>query len=326
MKFSSGSPSLRSAFAAAAAIACLVSISAQSLRAQRLPTTVLPQHYTLTLTPDLKAATFTGDESIDVTLNEPASTITLNAAEIAFQSVTITAAGKEQTATVSLDDDKQQATFTFPDTLSRRQGHTLPSTTPASSTTSCAASISPRPPSATTPSRSSNPPTRAAPFLPSTSRPSRPPTTFRWSSTPATPPSPTAPSSPTRPAPAPASTRSSSSPRPKCPPISSPSWSATFNAPRGESDGVAIRACATPDKVALTPYALEVAKYVLHYYNTYFGIPYPLKKLDLIALPDFEAGAMENFGAITYRETDLLIDPKTASVGAKREVALVDRA
>ena len=41
----------------------------------------------------------------------------------------------------------------------------------------------------------------------------------------------------------------------------------------------------------------------LHYYNNYFGIPYPLKKLDLIALPDFEAGAMENFGAITYRET-----------------------
>ena len=41
---------------------------------------------------------------------------------------------------------------------------------------------------------------------------------------------------------------------------------------------------------------------MLHYYNNYFGIPYPLKKLDLIALPDFEAGAMENFGAITYRE------------------------
>jgi aminopeptidase N len=86
---------------------------------------------------------------------------------------------------------------------------------------------------------------------------------------------------------------------------------------------VAIRVCSTPDKVALTPYGVDVAKYVLHYYNNYFGIPYPLKKLDLIALPDFEAGAMENFGAITYRETDLLIDPKTASIGAKKEVALV---
>ena len=83
-----------------------------------------------------------------------------------------------------------------------------------------------------------------------------------------------------------------------------------FQCTSGKSDGVAIRACATPDKVALTPYALDVAKYMLHYYNNYFGIHYPLKKLDLVALPDFEAGAMENFGAITYRETDLLIDPK----------------
>ena len=95
-----------------------------------------------------------------------------------------------------------------------------------------------------------------------------------------------------------------------------------FQCTAGEQDGVTIRVCSTPDKVALTPYAVDVAKYVLHYYNTYFGIPYPLKKLDLIALPDFEAGAMENFGAITYRETALLIDPKTASIGAKKEVAL----
>jgi aminopeptidase N/puromycin-sensitive aminopeptidase len=95
-----------------------------------------------------------------------------------------------------------------------------------------------------------------------------------------------------------------------------------FQCTAGTSDGVAIRSCATPDKVALTPYSVDVAKFVLHYYNNYFGIPYPLKKLDLIALPDFEAGAMENFGAITYRETALLLDPKTASVGAKKDVAL----
>ena len=48
-----------------------------------------------------------------------------------------------------------------------------------------------------------------------------------------------------------------------------------------------------------------------------------MPKLDMIALPDFEAGAMENFGAITYRETDLLIDENTASVDAKKTVALV---
>jgi aminopeptidase N/puromycin-sensitive aminopeptidase len=95
-----------------------------------------------------------------------------------------------------------------------------------------------------------------------------------------------------------------------------------FQCTTGESDGVTIRSCSTPDKVALTPYSVDVAKFVLHYYNNYFGISYPLKKLDLIALPDFEAGAMENFGAITFRETALLTDPKTASVSALKGVAL----
>ncbi len=91
-----------------------------------------------------------------------------------------------------------------------------------------------------------------------------------------------------------------------------------FQCTHGEQDGVAIGVCSTPDKVALTSYGVEIAKFVLHYYNTYFGIPYPLKKLDLIALPDFEAGAMENFGAITYREDALLLDPKTASLHSKK--------
>ena len=86
---------------------------------------------------------------------------------------------------------------------------------------------------------------------------------------------------------------------------------------------MALRVCSTPDKVALTSFAMDVAKFTLHYYDTYFGIHYPLKKLDLIGIPDFEAGAMENFGAITFRESDLLIDPKTASVAVKKEVALV---
>jgi aminopeptidase N len=66
-----------------------------------------------------------------------------------------------------------------------------------------------------------------------------------------------------------------------------------------------------------------LSEYILHYYDNYFGIKYPMPKLDMIAIPDFEAGAMENFGAITYRETDLLIDEKTASLGAKEEVASV---
>ena len=96
-----------------------------------------------------------------------------------------------------------------------------------------------------------------------------------------------------------------------------------FQCSSGSSDGIPIRACATPDKAQYTSFAVSAAEFVLHYYNTYFGIKYPMPKLDMIALPDFEAGAMENFGAITYRETDLLIDEKNASIDAKKNVGLV---
>lgn len=50
---------------------------------------------------------------------------------------------------------------------------------------------------------------------------------------------------------------------------------------------------------------------------------YPLKKLDLLPIPDFAAGAMENWGCVTFREVDLLIDEKTASVANKKRVSLV---
>ncbi len=96
-----------------------------------------------------------------------------------------------------------------------------------------------------------------------------------------------------------------------------------FKCTNGKADGVPIRACSTPDKVAMTRFAVESAEYILPYYNKYFGIKYPMPKLDMVALPDFEAGAMENFGCITYRETDLLADEKTSSIPAKKRVAIV---
>ncbi len=71
----------------------------------------------------------------------------------------------------------------------------------------------------------------------------------------------------------------------------------------------------------MTKFALDAAKWDLHYYNQYFGIHYPLAKLDLIAIPDFDAGAMENFGCITFRETDLLIDKKDDDLDARKQIA-----
>ncbi len=111
------------AFWCAAALAILIFSFPGIVFGQRLPTTVIPTHYTLKLAPDLKAATFSGEEAIDVNLQQPTRSITLNAIEITFQSVTILSNGSQQTGTVSLDADKQQATFTFPDTRPRRQRH-----------------------------------------------------------------------------------------------------------------------------------------------------------------------------------------------------------
>ncbi len=88
-------------------------------------------------------------------------------------------------------------------------------------------------------------------------------------------------------------------------------------------DGTLIRVWATPDRAHLGDLALETSVSILDYMNEYFGIPYPLEKLDHIALPDFAAGAMENWGAITYRERILLYDPLKSTAITKQSIAEV---
>ena len=70
-------------------------------------------------------------------------------------------------------------------------------------------------------------------------------------------------------------------------------------------------------------FALDTSVKLLSFFNDYFGIAYPLEKLDHIAIPDFAAGAMENWGAVTYRETALLVDPQNSSAGTRQRVAEV---
>jgi len=70
-------------------------------------------------------------------------------------------------------------------------------------------------------------------------------------------------------------------------------------------------------------FALDVAKRGIEFFEEYYGVPYPLKKCDHIAIPDFSAGAMENWGLITYRERCLLADPATTSASGREIVALV---
>lgn len=87
--------------------------------------------------------------------------------------------------------------------------------------------------------------------------------------------------------------------------------------------GVTVRVFVTPGKKAQTTFALDTAIKCLDFYEKYFDIPYPLPLLDLIAIPDFAAGAMENWGAVTYRESALLFDEEHSSLGNKQRVAIV---
>ena len=80
-----------------------------------------------------------------------------------------------------------------------------------------------------------------------------------------------------------------------------------------DAGGIAVRAVHVAGKDHLTSFALEAAVHALSFFTEYFDQPYPGDKLDLVAIPDFAMGAMENLGCITFREVDLLTDPARSS-------------
>ncbi len=293
-----------------------VALAAAGAQAQRLPGDVRPEHYRLAITPDLGRATFRGTETIDVTLAEPARTITLNAIELEIQSVS----ANGQPGAVSFDEGRQQATFSFAQVLPA--GHAAVEVAftgvlndklrgfylSKSKTRSYAVTQF-----ESTDARRAFPcfdePALKATFdvaltidagdtaISNTNIVSDEPAgfgkhTLRFATT------------------------------PKMSTYLVAYLVGDFACSEGKAEGVPIRVCSTPDKVKLTEFALKGAEHFLKYYDRYFGIKYPMPKLDLIAIPDFEAGAMENFGAITYRETALLVDEKDSSINEKKRVSV----
>ena len=304
-------------FVRSTVLALLALTAAAAVSAQRLPGGVHPEHYSLSLTPDLKAATFSVTETIDLSLEAPTMTITLNAAEIAFLSVK----SGTQDATVSLNPEKEQATFTFAQPLSAGKVHLVIQYTGILNDKLRGFYLSKT--KARNYAVTQFEATDARRAFPSFDEPALKATydialtvdaadtvisnTNQIADVPA----------------GPGKHKLTFATTPKMSTYLVAFLVGDFKCTSGSADGVPIRACSTPDKVQYTKFAVESAEYVLHYYDTYFGIKYPMPKLDMIALPDFEAGAMENFGCITYRETDLLVDSKTGSVPSKKEVASV---
>jgi puromycin-sensitive aminopeptidase len=78
-------------------------------------------------------------------------------------------------------------------------------------------------------------------------------------------------------------------------------------------NGTPVRVIHVPGKGHLTDFGMRIGTFALDWFERYYGIPYPSEKVDLIALPDFAAGAMENLGCITFREVLLLVDPATST-------------
>ena len=303
-------------------LAVAVAAFASPAFAQRLPGGVTPEHYTLWVAPDIAAATFRGTVDIRVRIEQPTAAITLHAAEIAFDAVTIEAGGKTVTATVTENTKDEMVTFTAPAPLAagtaaihvtyrgilndKLRGFYLSKGANRNYAVSQMEATDAR---------------RAFPCFDEPAKKA----TFDISMTIAA--GDMAISNGAQVADTPGPDAGTHTVRFATTPKMSTYLVALlvgdFVCREGASDGIAIRVCATPDKKDLTGFAMEAAQYEVKFFNDYFGIKYPFGKLDIIGIPDFAAGAMENAGAITFRERMLLVDEATASIGVRKAVASV---
>ncbi|MBP7777688.1 MAG: M1 family metallopeptidase [Acidobacteria bacterium] len=305
-------------------VALILVLTALPAAAQRLPPGVTPEHYTLWFAPDLEHATFRGRADIRVRVEKPINSITLHAAEIGFGEVLIETPTVTAVAHVSTDATAETATFSLlPPQLIPAGPATIRITYTGllndklrgfylSKANGRAYAVS------------QMEATDARRAFPGFDEPAQK-ATFDISLT--VPAGDTAISNgrvvSDTPGPEPGTHTLTFATTPKISTYLVALLVGDFVCREGRADGTAIRVCATPDKHALTAFALEAAEFELAWFNRFFGIPYPYGKLDIIGIPDFAAGAMENAGAITFRERMLLVDEAAASIGVRKAVASV---
>ncbi|MDP9194312.1 MAG: M1 family metallopeptidase [Acidobacteriota bacterium] len=305
------------------ALAFIAVLLALPAFAWRLPQDVVPSNYELRFVPDLQAEKFSGEERISITVLNPTSSVKLNAADIEFDEVLIASGGESQKATVTYDADTEIATLTVgkplaagPASIAIRFRGIL-----NDKLRGFYISHSPRRKYAVTQME----PTDARRAFPSFDEPAFKAT---YDITLVVDDGDTAISN---------SKIVSDVPGPvagkhtitfertaKMSTYLVALLVGDWQCSEGGVDGIPIRVCATPENKELTKWGLTTAEAELKYFHEYYDFKYPFGKLDIIALPDFEAGAMENAGAITFREAALLIDEKSASAIQKKNVAAIN--
>jgi aminopeptidase N len=281
--------------------------------AQRLPGGVTPQHYDLSFTPDLEKATFSGDETIQVQLFNRSSSVVLNAAEIAIQAAEFIRGEQAQAAQVSFDASQQQVTLTVPNPLDpgpatvhirftgilndKLRGFYLARTRARRYAATQFESTDARRafPSFDEPAYKAtfditliidknDTAISNGPITADLAGPDPGKHTVKFSTT------------------------------AKMSTYLVAITVGDFQCSESSADSIPIRVCGTPDKKPLQAAALRYAGEILKFYDQYYGISYPFGKLDIVGVPDFEAGAMENTAAIFYRESLLFIDDSNSSV------------
>src|SRR5882724_11015254 len=292
----------------------------------RLPTTVTPERYELKLTPDLTTWTFTGGERISIHVHEPVREIILNAAELELHAVSLqTADGKVREGHVNLDAENERATLSFAEPVPAGGGDLqiqfsgiLNDKLHGFYRSTYKGADGQDKPLASTQFES----TDARRAFPCWDEPA-----FKavYQVTLVVDEKLTAISNARV-------VRENALPGNKKAVVFADSMKMStylvafivgeFEASAPVMVGNApLRVCAVPGKKHLATFAVDIGKASLEHFSAYYGIPYPGDKLDLIAIPDFASGAMENLGAITFRETALLVDAERATRAELERVA-----